>query len=118
MATPGQEKRLKNTVLDKIKSTCSFSASVKRSTTKSGTPDIVCVQKDQYKEYTRLIETDYDGKLEPETIDDLQELAEQTGENTKMEVHYRPSPRKTSGRTIKKDDWDKEKIRRKLSEFQ
>lgn len=114
----GQEERLERKVLDRLSSTCAFSAIVQDVNNEADTPDVICVQDKQYKEYTRLIESDYDGEVEKVKRDELQRLAEESGENIKIEVHFRPSPRKASGRTVKKDDWGREKVAGKLSEFE
>lgn len=113
-----QEKRLERKVLDRLKSTCAFSAIVQDTNNEAGTPDVICVQDKQYKEYTRLIESDYDGMVPVEKREELQRIADESGENIKIEVQFRPSPRKVSGRTIKKEGWDRKKVYNKLSEFE
>ena len=113
-----QEDRLERKVLDRLSSTCAFSAIVKDVNNDAGTPDVICVQDKQYKEYTRLIESDYDGKVEKAKRDELQRLADESGENIKIEVQFRPSPRKVSGRTIKKEGWSSQKVAGKLKEFE
>lgn len=117
MANPQQEARLKRGVIDKLSNSCAFVASTVETNTKTGTPDLVCVQKAQYKPYTRLAETTYHGEIGEEKRQELKEIAEQTGDNIKMEAHYRPSPRKKTSRTLKKEGWSQEKINEKIDEF-
>lgn len=118
MANPRQQARLKRGVIDKLQNSCAFIASTEETNTKTGTPDIICVQKDDYKEYTRLIESDYHGQIDQETREELKQIAEETGENIKIEAHYRPSPRKKSSRTLKKRGWSQDKTEGKIDEFQ
>jgi len=113
-----QEDRLERKVLDRLRSTCAFSAIIQDVNNEAGTPDVICVQDKQYKEYTRLIESDYDGEVPEDKRDELQRIADESGRNIKMEVHFRPSPRKASGRTIKKEGWSREKVAGKLKEFE
>lgn len=113
-----QEERLERKVMDRLSSTCAFSAIVRDVNNDAGTPDVICVQDKQYKEYTRLIESDYDGEVSEAKRKELKRLARESGDNIKIEVHSRPSPRKVTGRTVKKAGWSDEKVSRKLKEFE
>jgi hypothetical protein len=112
-----QEERLERKILDRISNTCAFSAIVSNTDNEAQTPDVICVQDKKYKEYTRLIESDYDGEVTEDKRDQLYRLSKDSGENIKVEVHFRPSPRKVTGRTVKKEGWSNEKVKSKLKEF-
>lgn len=112
-----QEKRLERKVIDRLSSTCAFSAIVAGTGNDADTPDVICVQDKKYTDYTRLIESDYDGKVSKDKQNELLRIADESGDNVKLEVQFRPSPRKVQGRTVKKEGWSLDKVESKLSEF-
>lgn len=47
----------------------------------------------------------------------MKQIAQETEDNVKMEVHYRDSPRGKTSRVVKKEGWSQEKVEDKIDEF-
>lgn len=109
-------------IVDQIAPSCTFTARFGESKAEGpitgSTPDVMCLQgtKGPTKEKLRLIEAKINGYVPPEQRDELVQIAEELPEWAQLEIHYRPSPRKSKKRVIHKTGQDPERTREILEE--